>query len=311
MAVVVTLPWTKQKWALPFLCVLATTPEVSERLGKRHKTVGMWAHQMVSLVRRWLPDRPIKLMGDTAYSVLELGLHAKAQHVTLITTGRLDAVLHEPPPERTRHTIGRPRVVGTRLPALEQVLQDPETAWQKLTLDWYGEGERTLEMCTGTALWYRYGSDPLPIRWVLTRDPLGKRPPKAIFSTNPTQTAEQIVSDFMKRWSLEVTFEESRAHLGIETQRQWSDLAIERSTPLLFGLYSLVALFGQVLHPDGQIPVAQAAWYCKHTATFRDVLALVRHHLWGQGTFPTSPTDPDVVLVPRSTLERLSLAICY
>ena len=140
---------------------------------------------------------------------------------------------------------------------------------RQLTLDWYGEGERTLEMCTGTALWYRYGSDPLPIRWVLTRDPLGKRPPKAIFSTDPTQTAEQIVSDFMKRWSLEVTFEESRAHLGIETQRQWSDLAIERSTPLLFGLYSLVTLFGQALHPDGQVPVAQAAWYRKHTATFR------------------------------------------
>jgi len=311
MAVVVTLPWTQQRWALPFLCVLATTPEVSERLGKRHKTIGMWAHQMISLVHRWLPDRSIKLMGDTAYSVLELGLHAKHQHVTLITTGRLDAVLHEPPPQRTQHTIGRPRVVGTRLPALEQVLQDPETGWQSLTLDWYSERERTVEICTGTALWYRYGSDPLPIRWVLTRDPLGKRPSKAIFSTDPTQTAEQIVSDFMKRWSLEVTFEEGRAYLGIETQRQWSDRAIERSTPLLFGLYSLVTLFGRALHPNGQIPVAQAAWYRKHTATFRDVLALSRRHLWGQGTFPTSPVDPDVVLVPRSTLERLSLAVCY
>ena len=176
MAVVVTLPWTKQRWALPFLYVLATTPEVSERLGKRHKTVGMWAQQMISLVRRWLPDRSIKLMGDTAYSVLELGLHAQQQRVTLVTTGRLDAVLHEPPPERTPHTIGRPRVVGKRLPALEQILQDPETVWQKRTLDWYGQGERTVEMCTGTALWYRYGSDPLPIRWVLTRDPEGKRP---------------------------------------------------------------------------------------------------------------------------------------
>ena len=79
MAVVVTLPWTKQRWALPFLCVLATTPEVSERLGQRHKTIGMWAQQMISLVRRWLPDRSIKLMGDTAYSVLELGLHANAR----------------------------------------------------------------------------------------------------------------------------------------------------------------------------------------------------------------------------------------
>jgi hypothetical protein len=310
MAVVVTLPWTKQRWALPFLCVLTTTPEVSERLGKRHKTIGMWAHQMLSLVRHWLPDRSIKLMGDTAYTILELGLHATNQQVTLITTGRLDAVLHEPPPERTQHTIGRPRVVGQRLPSLEQVLQDSETVWQKFTLDWYSEGERTLEICTGTALWYRYGSDPLPIRWVLTRDPSGKRPPKALFCTDRTQTAEQIVCDFMKRWSLEVTFEEGRAHLGIETQRQWSDRAIERSTPLLFGLYSLVTLFGRALHPDGQVPIAQAAWYRKQTATFRDVLAGVRRHLWGQGTFPTSPTDPGVVLVPRSTLERLSLAVC-
>ncbi len=75
-----------------------------------------------------------------------------------------------------------------------------------------------------------------------------------------------------------------------------SDLATLRSTPLLFGLYSLVTLFGQALHPNGQIPVAQAAWYHKHTATFRDILAVVRQHLWGQKTFPTSPTDPDVVL---------------
>src|SRR6516225_5366954 len=134
MAVVVDLPWTKQRWALPFLCVLATTPEVSERLGKRHKTIGMWAHQMMSLVHRWLPDRSIKLMGDTAYSVLELGLHANTQQVTLVMTGRLDAVLHEPPSQRSRHTIGRPRVVGHRLPSLEQVLQDPETVWQKFTL---------------------------------------------------------------------------------------------------------------------------------------------------------------------------------
>jgi hypothetical protein len=166
-------------------------------------------------------------------------------------------------------------------------------------------------MCTGTALWYRYGYDPLPIRWVLTRDPLGKRPPKAIFSTDPTQLAEQIISDFMKRWSLEVTFEEGRAHLGIETQRQWSDRAIERSTPLLFGLYSLVTLFGRTLHPDGHIPVAQAAWYHKQTATFLDVLALVRRHVWDQETFPASPTDPDAVLLPRSTLERFSLIVCY
>ncbi len=115
----------------------------------------------------------------------------------------------------------------------------------------------------------------------------------------------------MKRWSLEGTFEESRAHLGIETQRQCSDRAIERATPLLFGLYSLVALFGQALHPDGHLPVAQTAWYRKQTATFYDVLAALRRRLWVSETFPTSPTDPGVVLVPCSTFERLSWAVCY
>jgi len=115
----------------------------------------------------------------------------------------------------------------------------------------------------------------------------------------------------MKRWSLEITFEEGHAHLGLETQRQWSDLAIERTTPLLFGLYSLVTLFGQALCPHGQLPLKQSAWYYKQAATFADVLAVVRRHLWGNFTFPTSSTDPDVVLVPCSTLARLALAVCY
>jgi hypothetical protein len=176
MAVIVTLPWTKQRCALPFLCVLATTPAVSAILGKRHKTVGRWAQQMVKVVRRWFPTLPITLLGDTAYSILELGLHCQQQQVTLITPFHLDAVLHAPPPARDAHTIGRPRVIGPRLPSLEEVLVDPKTTWQRLTLDWYGQGERTLEICTGTALWYRAGCPPLPIRWVLTRDPHGKRP---------------------------------------------------------------------------------------------------------------------------------------
>jgi hypothetical protein len=153
LAVVVPLPWTRQRWALPFLCVLATTPDVSAQLGLRHKTVGMRARQMVSLVRRWLPATPIKLMGDTADSLLELGLHCARHPITLIAPLRLDAVLHQPAPVRLPHTSGRPPVVGQRLPSIEHILQDPQTVWQRLTLDWYGEGPRALDFCTGTACW--------------------------------------------------------------------------------------------------------------------------------------------------------------
>lgn len=220
LAVVVSMPWTKQRWALPFLCVLATTPEVSAKLRLRHKTLGMRAQQIVNLLRHWLPEVPMKLLGDRAYSILELGLHCTRQHITLIAPFRLDSMIHQPAPVRDSHTIGRPRVVGPRLPSLDRVLHDPHTTWERLTLEWYGEGQRTLKLCTGAAWWYRFGSTPLPIRWVLTRDPAGKRPPKALFSTDQSQPADAIVRDFMKRWSLETTFEDSRAHLGIETQRQ-------------------------------------------------------------------------------------------
>jgi len=195
MAVVVSLPWTKQRWAWPFFCVLATTPESSERLGTRHTTVGMWAHQRIRVVRRWLPDRSLKRMGETADRVLERGLHAHAQQVPLITTGRVDAVLHEPPPERTTQTRGRPRVVGTHLPALEKVILAPQTLWQKRPLNWSGQGQRPVEICPDTALWDRSGCDPWPISWVVTRDPADTHPPHAMFSTDLTQTAEQMILD--------------------------------------------------------------------------------------------------------------------
>jgi hypothetical protein len=284
---------------------------VSESLGKRHKTVARWARQMVGLVRRWLPDVPLRLLGDSAYSVVELGLCCLHHQIQQIGPLRLDAVLHEPPPPRVPGTKGRRRVVGKRLPSLLAILQDQATIWHLQAFDWYGKGERSLQVCTGTALWYHAGKTPLPIRWVLTRDPEGRSEPRAFFSLDLNQPAQLIVSDFMKRWSLEVTYEESRAHLGIETQRQWSDLSIERSTPLLFGLYSLVTIFARALSQTGSLPVRQAAWYRKPQPTFSDALALVRRHLWGDFLFPISPTDPQVVLLPRSVLDRLEMAVCY
>jgi hypothetical protein len=149
------------------------------------------------------------------------------------------------------------------------------------------------------------------MRWVLTRDPAGKRPPKARFATEQAQSAEEIIGDFMKRWSVETTCEESRAHFGSATQRQWSDRAIERTTPLLFGLYSLVTLFGSALTPEGRPPHRHATWYHKPAATFSDILALVRRHLWGNFGFPTSRSHPDVGLLPRATLTQLAHAACY
>jgi hypothetical protein len=145
---------------------------------------------------------------------------------------------------------------------------------------------------------------------VLTRDPEGKRPVKARLGTDLALSAETIMCTFMHRWPLETTFEESRAHLGVETQRQWSDLAIERTTPLLFGLFSLVTLAGVQLERAGTLQVEHTAWYRKSHVTFHDVLASLRRQIWLAGSNQTSLADPDARLLPPSRLDRLLYAAC-
>ena len=126
------------------------------------------------------------------------------------------------------------------------------------------------------------------------RDPHGKRPLRAFFSTEVTQPAPSIIADFVHRWPLEVIFEAARTHLGLETPRQGNDLAIERTTPALLDLFSLIVLLARALHPTGDLPLAQAAWCPKTHATFHDVLALVRRRLWQQYLFQTDAATPDL-----------------
>jgi hypothetical protein len=233
--------------------------------------------------------------------------------VTLITRLRLDAALYDPAPARTATTVGRPRKKGARQPTLAQRLTDPATPWETITVAWYGGVQRTIRIATGTAVWYHAGKPPVPIRWVLITDP-GKNPfePQALLSTDPTVAAQQIVAWFVLRWQEEVTLEESRAHLGIETQRQWSDQAIARTTPLLLGLFSLVTLLAHQFLQGTELPIRTAAWYeSKRLPTFSDTLAFVRQHLWPFALFDTSQEKTDVIEIPRSLFERLSETVAY
>ena len=311
LTLIITPPWTSRPWALPVLSVPAPTPQVSQNLGQRHKTIAQWARQMILVVRRWLPGIDMTVIGDQTYSVLELGNACTRWRVRLIAPLRLDAALYEPAAPREPGTNGRPRVKGKRTPTIEQVLGDAKTIWQHIRVRWYDGRWRVLEVTSSTAVWYRVGQPVLPLRWVLVRDPKGQHDPRAYFSTNPSDRARDIVVTFIKRWTIETTFEESRAHLGFETQRQWSEPAIERTTPCLLSLYSIVTLLTHALYPDGQVPVRATAWYPKRQATFADSLATVRYHLWNVESFSTSPYDTDIVKIPKVTLERLMNTVCY
>jgi hypothetical protein len=197
------------------------------------------------------------------------------------------------------------------LPKLEHVLKERQTTWQRVRVRWYDGRRRQLEVTSGTAVWYRIGQPVLPMRWVIARDPTGRLEPRAYFSTCLSDRPHALVQTFVKRWAIETTFEEGRAHLGIETPRQWSDGAVERTTPCLFGLYSVVTLLAYALHPSGKIPIQRTAWYDKPQATFADALAAVRQHLWDALSYSTSAHNPHLIEIPKSELYRLAQAVCY
>jgi hypothetical protein len=307
------IPWAKRIWALPFLTVLAPSERYHQQRNMHHKKLSDWARQMIKQLRRWLPERAIVVVADSTYAVLELlcSCASLLTPVTIITRLRLDAALYEPPPPRQRGKRGAPRKKGGRQPTLKARLSDPKTSWESVSVAWYGGSRRSIELASATAVWYHGGLPAVALRWVLIRDPLGEFEPLALLSTDQALAAQQIVEWFVMRWQLEVTFEEARAHLGVETQRQWSALAIVRTTPALLGLFSLTTLFAHQLLQQQELPARQAAWYQKSLPTFSDTLALVRQQLWPVSISWISPTKPDVVIIPKALFDRLMDTLAF
>jgi hypothetical protein len=313
MSVMLLVPisWAKRVWALPFLTVLAPSERYYHKLGKQHKKLTDWARQMLLQVKRWLPEREVIAVGDGSYSVLDL-LTALQGKVSFITRLRLDAALYEPVADRKAGQMGRPAKKGNRLPTLAQVEQSPHTKWQEVVFsEWYGLSQKTMLLATGTALWYHSGKAALPMRWVVLRDPEGKLKTTALLSTDESFTALNIVTLFVRRWAIEVTLQEVRAHLGVETQRQWSPKAIARTTPVLLALFSLVALLADRLHTKGKLLLSTAAWYDKKQPTFSDAIASVRSLLWTGSSFSMSAAETDMIKIPRQQLLLFQQALAW
>jgi hypothetical protein len=311
MMLLVPIPWAARVWALPFFTALCPSKRYHEQRAQRHKTLTDWARQMVKQVQRWLPGRSIVIVADSAFAALDF-LGATKRHATVITRLRLDAALYAPAPARHPNQRGRARKKGERLPTLSDVLADGRTRWQSLTVPfWYGEPDRQVQVASATALWYHSGMPVIPLRWVLIRDPLGQFETQALLCTDVQATPAFILHCFVQRWQMEVTFEEARAHLGMETQRQWSDQAIARTTPCLLGLYSIVTLLAQQLFSTGQVFLRSTAWYPKQQATFSDTIASVRRWLWRHEYFSTSFNETDMIKIPRPLVERFIDSLCY
>ncbi len=311
LALLVSVPWSARLWALPFMVVPALSEDRSKKLGKSHRTLVGWAELMLTKVHRWQPDRKLILVGDGTYAALRLVRHCqgKGQGMTLVTRLRSDAKLHAFPKRRSK--FGPSPQKGKREPSPAARFKNPKTKWRGLTLPWYGHQPKKVQVCSGVSLWAKRGEAPVPIRWVLVRcpnDPHFK--PEVFCCSDPTVSNKQLLTWVIARWNIEVTFEEIRAHLGFETQRAWSDRAMERTTPCLFGLFSLVVVLARVLYPE-RWPVQTTSWYQKTEATFSDVLAAVRRQFWKSANYDRSNQTGDLLLIPKTSLDSLIEVACY
>jgi hypothetical protein len=307
------IAWANRVWALPCLPVRCPSERCYAQRGRRHPTLRERAWQSLQLGRRWVPGRALVCVADRRVAALAwLAWVARLPGGSVSTRLRLDAALSEPPPPRAPRQTGRPRLTGKRRPTLEAVVADEQTPWSTLTVDaGYGEGPRAVEVATDTAVWSHTGKPPVALRWVLMRDPPERCKPHALLSTHVAHTCAQRLAWFVRRWTMAVTFEAARAHLGRDTQRQGHDRAIARATPALVSLYSLRTLTAHLRLAKGATCVRSTAWYRQTRPTFSDAMALVRRHLWKHLHFSMSQQETDMIKIPRVLLERFTEALCY
>ena len=287
LAILVKLPGVERPWALPVLVALDRNEKDHQAAGRRHKTPSDLMRQLLCVLRRWFPARQLVFAGDGGYANHRLTRFARRheKRLTLVSRFDADAALYAPPPKPKKGAKGRPRVKGKKLPSPQEVVKYTKSR-KKLTVNWYGGQSRRVEVVTGTGHWYRSGEGLVEVLWVFVKDLTGTYRDEYFFTTDVTQTAKQVIETFTGRWSIEVTFQEVRAYLGVETTRGWIERTVLRAEPCLFGLYSVVALWYAAL-PERDRQNIEPTWTGKTTVTFSDAITLVRRDLWSRWIFAT------------------------
>jgi hypothetical protein len=286
LAVLVQLPFTRRRWALPLLVALYRSEENNRRRGGRHKTPPQLLRQLLRVLLRWFPDRLFVCAADGNYATHDLARLAAhyPQRLTYLSHFYANANLYEPAPTvRGKKPSGRPRKKGRKLPAPAEVVQQAQQP-QRLNVAWYGGGRRNVEVVQQRAHWYEAGESLVAVLWVWVHDCSGTHREEYFFTTDVGWTAAQVIETYTARWNLETTFQEMRSHLGLETTRGWSERTVLRVAPCLFGLYTVVAAL-YVSLPSRRRLVGLVAWAGKQDVSFSDALTAVRRWLWVEWVF--------------------------
>jgi len=295
MALSIRFNFAARAFALPFFTVLEPSERSTKKQGKRHKTTLDWSIQMVMQLVRWAPTIPFILVGDGGFACAKLAWACFKNNIALVSRLKINARIYDLPEEVPAGRRGRKPKKGARLISFKEMLTREDLAREDGEIVGYDGKKKRICYLTNTAMWGADGFEPIAIRWVLVIDPSGEMDPLPLMSTDVNLTAIKIIELYVDRWGLEVTFQEAREHLGVETQKQWSDKAIARTTPVLMALYSIVCLIGNRMNEEVPLIAEKTAWYDKERVTFSDLLKAVRVTLWKDNLFFRKEfSDPSV-----------------
>jgi hypothetical protein len=305
LAVLVRFPFANRPWALPVLVDLYRCAADDRKRNRRHRTPAQLMCRLLRLALIRFPGRVFLFVGDSSYGTHEAArfCHRHRARLTLVSKLHPDANLYAAPPAYRGH--GRPRRKGAPLPKPRRAAAARRP--RRLRVGWYGGGTRRVEAVTGAGHWYRSGRGLVPIRWVFVRDRTGTHRDEYFFTTDPGLSPAAVVTHYTGRWNIETTFQELRAHLGLETTRGWSRNTVLRAAPCLFGLYSVVALFFHRLPAERR--VGGPAWPGKSGVTFSDALTAVRRWLWAEGVLPQAGARAAVEKLPAPVQDLLLAAL--
>lgn len=295
-ALTVKFPFASRPWALPVVVALYRPEELNRKEGRRHKTPPHLARQLMAVLLRWFPERKFIFLGDGGYASHELARFCSRFHprATLVSRFRGDANLYAPP--KPTRQVGRPRTKGKKLPAPQAVVA--KSRIKRATVGWFGGQTRRVGLVTGTGHWYKGGHGLVPIRWVFVKDLQGTHRDEYFYTTDLGLTPVQIVTLYTRRWSIEVTFQEVRAHLGFESTRQRVAPSVLRMAPCLLGLFSLVSLIFAEHVRRHAAPIGVRPWYAKAEPTFSDAVATVRRLFWWETILKQGPKNTPVTKFP-------------
>jgi hypothetical protein len=276
-----------KSWALPVMFRLHRSEKRCKKERRPYSKITEQARELIDLLASRYPSRRFQVLADSAYTNGAL-IKGRLPNVHLVGRGRLDAALYAPAAPKRKGQMGRPRVRGKRIASPATQAKAKNALWKKVTVNVYGKQVTVLVMVID-ALWYVAAGSEL-IRQIVVRDFPGHQRDDVFVSSDASESARAIIEAFSKRWSLEVTFHETKGKLGFEDPQNRAEHAVERTAPLAFVSYSLTVLW-YLLY--GQYSKAAKAttlpWYTQKAGVcFSDMLATLRRASWHQRLF-----DPD------------------